>query len=68
MQRSGVRPSVCPSVCPIDLRQQLRPIGLLLIACGQDISIDSCGRAAGAMLQAPALSSKCELLLLLCSV
>ena len=41
---SGVR----PSVCPIDRQQQRRPVGLLLSALPHEISIDSCGRAAGA--------------------
>jgi len=63
----SVRLFVClsirhPSVCPIDRQQQRRPGGLLLSAlctCGQEISINSCGLTASAMLQAPALSSKC---------
>ena len=44
------------SVCPIDRQQQRRPTGLLLSAglCGGCRSID-----AGAVLHAPALSSKC---------
>jgi len=52
MQRSGVRLSVS-SVCPIDRQQQRRPAGLLLSACRQKISIASCVRGAGAVLQAP---------------
>jgi len=52
MQRSGVRLSVS-SVCPIDRQQQRRPAGLLLSACRQIISIASCVRRAGAVLQAP---------------
>jgi len=38
--------SVRPSVCPVDRQQQRRPAGLLLSAL--QISIDSCGCAAGA--------------------
>jgi len=47
------RPSVCPSIpCPVDKQQQRWPAGLLLGACRQEISIDSCRRrvpAAGAL-------------------
>jgi len=50
------RPSARLSVCPVDRQQQRRPVGLLLIAkvCSRYRSI-----VAGALLQAPALSSKC---------
>ena len=40
-----------PSVCPIDRQQQRRPVGLLLSA-GQQISSDSCGYEADAVLHA----------------
>jgi len=49
------RPSVCPSVCPIHRQKQLRPAGLLLsaVVCSGYRSI-----TAGAVIQAPVLSSK----------
>jgi len=54
------RASVCPSVC-LSHRSTAgtaRRAGLLISALRQEISIGSCGRAAGAVLQATALSSK----------
>jgi len=53
--------SARPSVYPSDRQQQWEPAGLLLssLRVVDYISIDSHRRAAGAVLQTPALSSKC---------
>ena len=54
---ASVRPSVRPSVFLLSSNGRRRVCCRAL--CEQEISIDSCGRAAGALLQAPTLSSKC---------
>ena len=65
--RPSDRPSVRPSVPSIDSSNDGRWV-YCWARCGQEMSIDSCGRVAGAMLQrarraaggtVPALSSKC---------
>ena len=48
-----------PSVCPINRQQQRRPEGLLLSDLEAGGINDSCGRAASAVVEAPALSNKC---------
>jgi len=56
-ETDGVRQAVRPSVCLvswIDSSNSARRV-----CCCPKISIDSCGRVAGAVLQASALSSKC---------
>ena len=52
------RPSVLPCILSIDSSNSGRRV-CCWAPCGQDISIDSCERDAGVVLQAPELSSTC---------
>ena len=50
---------LCNDMMSVCLSHRSTAAGLLLSALGQKILIDSCGRAACAVLQALVLSSKC---------